>query len=39
VERWQAVHGKPKEVMFKIKHEPGVMGLSDWVYRVSYASG
>jgi hypothetical protein len=32
VERWQAQHGKPKEVMFKIKHEPGVMGLSDFTH-------
>jgi hypothetical protein len=26
VEVWRAENGKPKEVMFKIKHEPGVMG-------------
>jgi hypothetical protein len=30
VERWKAAQGKPKEVMFKIRHEPGVMGLSDF---------
>lgn len=32
VSKWKAVHGKPKEVMFKIKHEPGVMGLSDFTH-------
>jgi hypothetical protein len=32
VEQWKAKHGKPKEVMFKIKHEPGVMGLSDFTH-------
>jgi hypothetical protein len=32
VERWKATHGKSQEVMFKIKHEPGVMGLSDFTH-------
>ncbi len=32
VEQWKAEHGKPKEVMFKIRHEPGVMGLSDFTH-------
>jgi len=32
VEQWKAEHGKPKEVMFKIQHEPGVMGLSDFTH-------
>jgi hypothetical protein len=30
VERWKAAHGKPKEVMFQIRHTPGEMGLSDF---------
>ena len=32
VERWKAACGKPKEVMFKIRHEPGAMGLSDFTH-------
>lgn len=32
VSKWKATHGKPKEVMFKIQHEPGVMGLSDFTH-------
>jgi hypothetical protein len=32
VEQWKAEHGKPKEVMFKIQHEPGGMGLSDFTH-------
>lgn len=32
VERWKAACGKPKEVMFKIRHEPGEMGLSDFTH-------
>jgi hypothetical protein len=32
VKDWKAQHGKPKEVMFKIQHEPGVMGLSDFTH-------
>ena len=32
VERWKAAQGKPKEVMFKIRHEPGEMGLSDFTH-------
>lgn len=32
VSRWKAAQGKPKEVMFQIKHEPGVMGLSDFTH-------
>jgi hypothetical protein len=30
VSEWKAAHGKPKEVMFKIHHEPGQMGQSDF---------
>lgn len=30
--KWKAAHGKPKEVMFKIKHPPGEMGLSDFTH-------
>src|SRR5579883_3117134 len=32
VERWKAKHGKPKEVMFKIQHAPGALGLSDFTH-------
>jgi hypothetical protein len=32
VKDWKAQHGKPKEVMFKIQHEPGVLGLSDFTH-------
>jgi hypothetical protein len=32
VEQWKAAQGKPKEVMFKIRHEPGEMGLSDFTH-------
>jgi hypothetical protein len=32
VEQWKAEHGKPKEVMFKIRHEPGVTGFSDFTH-------
>lgn len=32
VKEWKAQHGKPKEVMFKIQHEAGVMGLSDFTH-------
>lgn len=32
VERWKAKHGKPKEVMFKIQHAPGDLGLSDFTH-------
>ena len=32
VSQWKAAHGKPKEVMFKIKHPPGDMGLSDFTH-------
>ena len=32
VERWKAKHGKPKEVMFKIQHAPGELGLSDFTH-------
>jgi hypothetical protein len=32
VRDWKAQHGKPKEVMFKIQHEPGVLGLSDFTH-------
>jgi hypothetical protein len=30
VEQWKAAHGKPKEVMFQMRHAPGEMGLSDF---------
>ena len=30
VSKWKAAQGKPKEVMFKIHHEPGQMGQSDF---------
>ncbi len=30
--QWKAAHGKPKEVMFKIEHPPGEMGLSDFTH-------
>jgi hypothetical protein len=30
VEQWKAAHGKPKEVMFQMRHSPGEMGLSDF---------
>lgn len=29
---WKAAQGKPKEVMFKIHHEPGQMGQSDFTH-------
>ena len=32
VSKWKAQHGKPKEVMFEIKHHPGVMGQSDFTH-------
>lgn len=32
VEQWKAAHGKPKEVMFQIRHLPGKMGLSDFTH-------
>ena len=32
VEQWKASQGKPKEVMFKIRHVPGEMGLSDFTH-------
>lgn len=32
VEHWKAKHGKPKEVMFKIQHAPGELGLSDFTH-------
>jgi hypothetical protein len=32
VKDWQAKQGKPKEVMFKIQHSPGVLGLSDFTH-------
>ncbi len=30
--QWKAAHGEPKEVMFKIEHPPGEMGLSDFTH-------
>lgn len=32
VEHWKAKHGQPKEVMFKIQHSPGELGLSDFTH-------
>ncbi len=32
VESWKATHGKPKEVMFKIQHPAGQLGLSDFTH-------
>lgn len=32
VAQWRATQGKPKEVMFKIKHPPAEMGLSDFTH-------
>ena len=32
VSDWKATQGKPKEVMFKIHHEPGEMGQSDFTH-------
>lgn len=32
VSQWKATQGKPKEVMFKIQHEPGEMGSSDFTH-------
>jgi len=32
VANWLAQHGKPKEVMFKIEHSPGELGLSDFTH-------
>jgi hypothetical protein len=32
VKDWKAKQGKPKEVMFKIQHEPGNRGLSDFTH-------
>ena len=32
VSNWKAAQGKPKEVMFKIQHNPGEMGLSDFTH-------
>ena len=30
VKSWQVVHGPSPEVMFDLRHEPGVMGISDF---------
>ena len=30
VQTWKAVHGPAPEVMFELRHEPGVMGISDF---------
>jgi hypothetical protein len=30
VQQWKAINGSPQEVMFPIRHLPGVMGLSDF---------
>ncbi len=32
VKDWKAKQGKPKEVMFKIQHAPGELGLSDFTH-------
>jgi hypothetical protein len=30
VRTWKALHGQAPEVMFELRHEPGVMGISDF---------
>jgi hypothetical protein len=30
VAAWKALHGDTKEIMFELRHEPGMMGLSDF---------
>lgn len=30
VQAWKALHGEAPEVMFELRHEPGMMGLSDF---------
>ena len=30
VQTWKALHGPSSEVMFELRHEPGMMGLSDF---------
>jgi hypothetical protein len=30
VEAWKALHGEAPEVMFELRHEPGMMGFSDF---------
>ena len=30
VAAWKAIHGTAKDVMFELRHEPGMMGLSDF---------
>lgn len=30
VQAWKALHGPSPEVMFELRHEPGIMGLSDF---------
>ncbi|NEQ48425.1 MAG: hypothetical protein F6K00_35220 [Leptolyngbya sp. SIOISBB] len=30
VRTWKALHGEAPEVMFELRHEPGVMGISDF---------
>ena len=30
VAAWKALHGEAKEVMFELRHEPGMIGLSDF---------
>lgn len=32
VQTWKVLHGKTPEVMFEIRHEPGMMGLSDFTH-------
>jgi DNA-binding XRE family transcriptional regulator len=32
VQTWKVLHGKPPEVMFELRHEPGMMGLSDFTH-------
>jgi hypothetical protein len=29
VQTWKVLHGQPPEVMFELRHEPGMMGLSE----------
>lgn len=32
LQTWKVLHGKPPEVMFELRHEPGMMGLSDFTH-------
>lgn len=32
VQTWKVLHGKPPEVMFELRHQPGQVGLSDFTH-------